>query len=539
MLKRLLYKTHRWGGVALAVFMVFWLVSGLIIIYTSPIIQSRGQHLAHTQTLNPETGWLSLGEAWQRSAQARAAADATSAESPISSARLLRVNGTAQWVVVDAQGRYAALSALDGSVQSFSPVQAEHISEHWLSFEPPWEQNRISRVTYVDTVEATTSLRNYQELGPFHRVAVNDGQGTELLVSARTGEVLQAATAWDRGLYQTVNWLHFFRFLEQPGAGETRRNVLLWLGFTATVASLTGMIIGWLRWRPGYFGKSTYPPGRTQPYRTFFLKWHFWAGFIGGTFALLWTFSGYINGNPWQVFSPANANKAELARFQGKSLPISLTEWKPEQFPANDSGDVVELAWQRLGDQAVLLKYDRTGHREPLDIAGAVTQFDDQVIKTAAQRLIKDVPVASLTLLNEYDNYYYLYHNRDAADKPLPVVRVELADAGHTYLYVDPQDGRLLSKLDASRRTYRWLFSAIHRWDFPGLYLRPVWDMWMLTWIGFGLALTITSSVLAWRRLRRTFGLDVRPVKSPATSELVEIRPRLLPTRLRFLIWGR
>jgi hypothetical protein len=113
--------------------------------------------------------------------------------------------------------------------------------------------------------------------------------------------------------------------------------------------------------------------------------------------------------------------------------------------------------------------------------------------------------VKTQTLLQEYDSYYYLRYHRDVADRPLPVVRVELDDAVGTSLYIDPQDGRLLSKLDHSRRVYRWLYSALHHWDFGWLYQRPLWDAWMLTWVLLGLVLSVSAVVIGWNRLVNTF----------------------------------
>ena len=85
------------------------------------------------------------------------------------------------------------------------------------------------------------------------------------------------------------------------------------------------------------------------------------------------------------------------------------------------------------------------------------------------------------------------------------MLRISLDDKGATRYYVDPADGRLLLRQDQSRRVYRWLWSALHHWDFGWLYLRPVWDIWMLAWIGFGLVLSVSSVVLGWRRLGATF----------------------------------
>jgi hypothetical protein len=87
----------------------------------------------------------------------------------------------------------------------------------------------------------------------------------------------------------------------------------------------------------------------------------------------------------------------------------------------------------------------------------------------------------------------------------LPVLRADIADSGGTSIYLDPRDGRIIFKLDNSRRVYRWLFSAVHRWDIGWLYVRPVWDVWLIAVCVLGLMLSVSSVVLGWRRLRITF----------------------------------
>ena len=60
------------------------------------------------------------------------------------------------------------------------------------------------------------------------------------------------------------------------------------------------------------------------------------------------------------------------------------------------------------------------------------------------------------------DDYYF-----GLREKPrLPVYRVILDDADRTRYYLDPRTGELLQKTDRNSRLYRWLFEAVHRWDF-------------------------------------------------------------------------
>ncbi|MCQ8106265.1 peptidase, partial [Methylomonas sp. SURF-2] len=425
----------------------------------------------------------------------------------IADARLVRVDGQPRWLVEDSKGLRFSLSAIDGSIVNVSPEQALRIAEHWYQA----EQTGVSGLTYLETVDNPVILRNQNALRPFHRIA--NFSGGELLISARTGEVLHASTRMDRALYYAGNWIHLFKPLEALGLGEIRHDVQLWSGAAATIACVTGLIIGWLRWRPGFGGKPTYSQGRTQPYREFWFKWHFWTGLLGGTVALGWALSGFIDTNPGKLFSAGNPDRAELSRFQGDGLPDVMRDWRPEPLAPIEGSDIVELNWRRLSDEAVLVAHGRDGRRLPQSVDGAATSFSKPALMAAVQRLVKDAEIVGQEILTDYDSYYYPRHHQGSVEKPLPVVTVQLADEGATRVYMDPLDGRVLARLDDSRRVYRWLYSGLHHWDFGWLYYRPIWDAWMLTWVGFGLVLGVSSVVIGWKRLKKTFA----PKKKRAT----------------------
>lgn len=526
-MKRILFLTHRWGGIALALIMVLWFSSGLVIIFAEPPTPTRAQLLAHAEQLRPEAGWLSAGEAWDASekerseflrlhAPAKQKPTGTSSPAPgmdtFVDARLVRRGGEALWVFEDARGQRLAVSAARGALHSTTPDQAVAIARGWASHD--------DAVAYVETVDKPAILRNQEALRPFHRIAIGNGSGGELLVSARTGEVVHASTRLQRALFWVGNWVHLFRPLELAGAtNDTRVEVLKWTGFLALLSSLTGLIVGWIRWRPGWFGQPTYPGRRTQPYRERWLTWHFWTGLVGGTFAFAWALSGFLSNNPWQLFSPATPSRDELARYFGNEAPTLARAWRPASLveEVEKDGDVVELNWRRLGDTEVLAAYTSDGRRPPLSREGASRAFDEYALAEAVGRIASGASIAAQSVLSEYDAYYYLRHHRDVADRPLPVVRVELGDAAGTRFYLDPQDGRLLLKTDHRRAVYRWAYSALHHWDFGWLYQRPVWFGWMLLLVGLGLVMSVSSVVIGWRRLR----LTVSPKRAkPATPPL-------------------
>jgi len=526
--------THRWFGVVLALFMLGWFSSGLLIAFVHSPAATRVEQLAHAASLAPQDGWLSLGEALTRSAPERATRARAQREEPhtgvegrarergdrrgesdIVEARLTRVDGAPVWVIEDDLGQRLAISASDGALLEISAAQAERIARAWR------DAPESERVAYDDTVEAPVGVRNPEALRPFHRVAIDDGAGSQVVVSQRTGEVVQNSTRVERALAYAGGWLHLFRWLDDLGAGDFRRDALSWAGGLATLGALTGLILGFIRWRPGFFGRPTYLGGRTQPYREFWFKYHFWVGLIGGVFALLWATSGFLSTNPGQIFSPATASREELARFSGGALPPVVKDWKPDSALAVDE-NVVGLQWSRLADQAILFAVSRDGSRKPLAVAGTVEAFDEAALLAAVQRLAGETAIASHELLSDYDDYYYPNHRQTSADKPLPALRVDLADAAKTSVYVDPKDGRLLARFDDSRRFYRWLYSAAHHWDFGWFHERWLRNAWLATWISFGVVLGLSAVVLGWRRLRRTFidaSARYRPVISAKTRK--------------------
>ncbi|MEY3760810.1 MAG: hypothetical protein RIR39_2301, partial [Pseudomonadota bacterium] len=245
---------------------------------------------------------------------------------------------------------------------------------------------------------------------------------------------------------------------------------------------------------------------------------------------------GFVDTNPGKIFSPANPGREEMTRYLGKGIPEAMLTWQPVLpvllTTAVDGADIVELGWRRLGNDTVLLAHTRDGQRLPQTINDATTEprFSETALLAAVNRVAANTQVESQTVLNEYDSYYYPRHHQSLVEKPLPVLLVKMGDATGTLFYLDPQDGRLLAKLDRSRRVFRWLYSGLHHWDFGWLYQRPLWDVWMLIWVSFGLVLGASSLVVGWRRLKQTFFRKKKVVRPKKTKvgKPVTIAPRYL-----------
>jgi hypothetical protein len=88
----------------------------------------------------------------------------------------------------------------------------------------------------------------------------------------------------------------------------------------------------------------------------------------------------------------------------------------------------------------------------------------------------------------------------------LPVLRIRFADPQRTWLYLSPRTGRIAARFTNRSRLERWLYSGLHDLDFPFLYWhRPAWDITVIVLSIGGLALSLSSLVLALKYLRRQY----------------------------------
>jgi uncharacterized iron-regulated membrane protein len=145
---------------------------------------------------------------------------------------------------------------------------------------------------------------------------------------------------------------------------------------------------------------------------------------------------------------------------------------------------------------------DRDGREITTDPAsGAVTTLSDDEIFKAARGLLPNAEMTLRLRLSQFDDYWYAHHN----ERPLPVLRAGFDDAAGSWFHIDPRNGDILGRIDSSRRTYRWLFNALHSLDFSLLLRhRPAWDLVILLLSLVGMIVSTSGIVIGWLRLRRS-----------------------------------
>jgi uncharacterized iron-regulated membrane protein len=349
-----------------------------------------------------------------------------------------------------------------------------------------------------DTVERDqwSVTARFDPLRPLYLVSLGDPNGTELYISSRNGEIALDTTRTER----VWNWLGSIPHWIYPTVlrkdGPAWRLVVLWISGICMVTAVTGFLIGILRVRL----RRRYASGAVTPYRGW-MGWHHVAGLIGGVFVLTWMFSGWLSLNPGDFFAGRGTARDAAVRYGGSEGPHMPADFLSKPPSGEVRLAAVEARFVWLGGKPLAALTGRDGKRSTFDPAtGNAELVSEERIFEAARRLLPNAIMTVQQRLDAPDAYWYSHHQQ----RVLPVLRAGFDDAAHTWFHIDPATGDILGRTDDSRRTYRWLFNALHSFDFALLLrYRPAWDavVWLLSLLG--LIVSISGVVIGWRRLRQ------------------------------------
>ena len=473
-----LYVGHRWLGIFACLLFVIWFVSGVVMTCVGyPTLDRQ----ARIRGLTP-IDWTAV----------RITPDALLALLPFdrypSELSLEMLRGEPVYRIVDWDGLRRTVSAVKPeNVRPVDRAEAALIASAYAGGNGAWRETLMR--------DQWTVAEGFNRSRPLHRIAIGDNDGTEVYVSAPTGEVVLATTRTQRfwnWLGSVPHWIYFTKLrTNQP----VWRQVNLWISGPAILIAVSGIWIGILRLHV----RRRYPSGQVSPYHGWKL-WHHWAGILGGIFLLTWIVSGWLSVNPNRWLSgngPAPDALLHYAGHVGLSFDADLdrlrarvpTDVKHARFFYTDGTPIVELS---RGE----------GDRVLLDAAGASLELNDRRLFDAARRFMPKHPVVAEERLTADDLYWYSHHER----RPLPVLRVRFADPENSWFYLDPYTGEVLDFMDDGGRRYRWWFNALHRLDFAWLLQYPLlWRMLMWTFCAAGLIVSASGVVIGWRRVRRKF----------------------------------
>ena len=465
---RALVLVHRWLGVALCLLFAMWFASGLVMHFVPFPSLSEAERVAGLPALEPASMAIAPREAL-----------AALGAGNLQRLRLLAPGGIATYIGTRLDGTRAALNARSGKIAVVDGAAAL-VSAQMHARARGIDASRAALVA-TESHDQWSVPSEFDAHRPLHRIALGDTAHTELYVSSFTGEVVLDTTAHERAW----NWIGSVAHWIYPTAlrkhGAAWNSIVWWLSLAATVGALAGMALGVLRLN-----------GLRSPYSSQggWMYWHHVLGLTCALFVLTWIFSGWLSMDNGLIFSNGKATTGERLRLAGKPLSAAdVTTLHNIQTPFR------EIEWFSLVGQPLIRVIDSNGHRRLLTGTQNIPWLSPALVNKAARSL--GPPCVDAAVVPADDAY--APHSIAAG---APVYRIV---CGETWFHIDGANGRIIEKLDASRRAYRWAYQALHTLDFPGLSGREslrTMVIVVLCSVGFGFSLT--GVVIGWRRLKRT-----------------------------------
>ncbi len=357
---------------------------------------------------------------------------------------------------------------------------------------------------YLTSVELDqwTLVGGLSQHKPLYKVDVNNAEGTILYVSSSTAEVVHDTHKRERmwnWLGSTIHWVYPIQLRKHSNLWV---NVVLILSFAGIISVVTGSIVGLLRLRL----KRRYKNGAVTPY-TGIQKWHHVLGITFALFIAMFVVSGLFSMNPFGIFDNKTSAFQQVSRYTGGSYNLSEFDQSLNNLKNNPEKmkGIKELSWQMLDGEGLLIA-KKENNDKALDPIRSITNLDaaelEQKTRNAITQLLPNNELIKLQTVSEYDNYYYSTHNRYM---PLPVFRARFSDAENTWYYIDATTSEVLFRSTQKDRIKRWLYNGLHSLDFRFLLAnRPLWDIVVIALSVAGIVFSLTSLIIAWRRLRRT-----------------------------------
>ena len=507
-LRKALLWTHRYLGIVLSAFFLMWFLTGIGMIW------ARGM-----PRLTPEVRLARLG-----------ALDLSRVR--LTAAEAANVAGVAE------PGRTTLVTVLDRPLYRFSergspgvfadtgelllevtPSDARLVAARFMGL----PEEEVPESTVIEEPDQWT----LQTRLPAYKVTLNDDAGTELYIAPRTGEVAQITTRSSRLLAWVSTIPHFLYFRALRLNTPVWDRTVVWLSGLGCILAFVGIVLGILHFKPSRPFRLSRLPAYI-PY-TGWMRWHYTLGLVFGILTLTWVFSGLLSMEPW-AWTTQDDSLEEVTRRAFPSNPADLAQFPPvapeEWQRALGNAAIKEIEFTSIMDEPHYIVRSASnlapvpgppdGGHQPYYVMRGVDperwviaakgfqrrreSFSSDVLRQRLEAALPDVPAGESTLLGAYDSYYY---SRDFR-APLPVLRIKMSDPDSTWLYIDPQVGQVVGRVNRLNRVERWLYNGLHTLDFPFLYYnRPVWDAVVIALSLCGAAISGIGLLMGIRRIAR------------------------------------
>jgi PepSY-associated TM region len=463
---------HRWAGVALCLLVVAWFASGAIVHFVPYPALSREEQLARAEPLALPRVRVDPETALEQMPRAR-------------DLRLLSILGRPVYVGRTPGGTSVRVAADTGEV--LPPLSADAARTVAARFFGASAASVTGPLSYDQWIVH----QHFDPYRPLFRVRMNDADRTDVYVSAVTGEVVQRTRFSERAWNWPGAVLHWLYFTPLRKDWSMWNQSVWWISLITLLSATVGAWLGTVRL---IANRSAGRPG-LSPFRGW-MRWHHIVGLFASVIVLGWILSGWLSMDHGRIFSRGQPTEDQAARVSGMTLAAAAAAATAQSL--RDVGRGVEISLHAVAGRPFLTIYDETAARSRVLWLGSTevsAALPDSLLATAVRAAWSDAVSAP----PRFDDMYRLAEHLPPSARGFVSPR-----GGSTRIYVDPLSGEVLAVMDPGRRTYAWIYYALHTLNFPGLLswplARTVIEMALLA---AGLAFGVTGIILAFRRLRQ------------------------------------
>ncbi|MBH5399768.1 PepSY domain-containing protein [Bradyrhizobium sp. CNPSo 4010] len=465
--------SHRWLGIAFCLLFAMWFASGIVMHFVPFPSLTEPERFAGLVPVDRVEARISVADA----VVASGIADATRV-------RLIQRSDGPVYVVSGPAGS-RAVRASDGGDASVTSADVALTIVQAYSRQRGLDAVRAAMVARSD-YDQWSVPNGFDRHRPLFRAALGDAPGTEVYVSSQTGEVVLDTTRSERAWNWAGSVLHWIYPTVLRSSWALWDRVVWTLSLLALIAALLGAVLGIvrIRLRKGQI---------SSPYRGWHALHHL-IGLAATLFVLSWIFSGWLSMDHGRLFSRGQLTPAEASVMN--AVPDWRESAKLDRLPLSPSAREVE--WFAFDGKVYRRDRIALGHQTLIGAGdaprdGQAAYLDMREIGNLTARL--GAGCTDPFLLAGSDDY--------PAQSAIPGAPVYRTACGDLWFDVDAADGKVLQRLDPSRRAYRWLYSALHSLDFPILLAHArLRDALIVGLCTLGLMFSVTGIAIGWRRLR-------------------------------------
>ena len=507
---------HRYVGLVFCLIFVIWFASGIVMVYKRMPEYSAEERLARLPALNPAAIRLTPAEALEAAILSEPPARVTLTSVQSRPAYRFVVGGIPVTVLAD-----------DGSF--FEGVDRNGaLAVAAAAF--PDSRGTAQYLAGLEAPDQWTINYRFGTNGVLHKIALGDEAGTHLYIAEATGEVVQKTDRSSRFWGYLGPVMHWFYFTPlRAGQAPLWNNLIVWGSVVGCALCILGLVIGVYR----FSAARRFKRGTSMSPYVGWLQWHHYAGLLFGVITFTWTFSGLLTMTPFGWFDQGGPTQEQVTAIRGDGVNVAAFDVLPgaaileyqKRFQPKEveflqfMGEPFYAAYER-GDLSNAAHRDTVRYAAPGatlsrvlvtargDAARVKDGFTRDELLAAARAAMPGMEPHEIAWLTDVDNYYY----QRTGGLRLPALRAKFNDADETWLYLYAGDGSLVQSESRSSRYERWAYQSLHSLDFPWLYQTPwLWYPLIIALSLGGLALSLTSVVVAWRYLRGR----VRPAAEP------------------------